>query len=207
VSFARDHLIPLTDEGLGNSAYLADLGGGRALAVDASRDLRALHQAAAGPKNWPAPSTGRCAGWPRCPARPRSGRRMGRVILLRSARRRAHHHDRRREGGQRAAGRLDEDAFARLLLAGLGSYPAYFGRLAEINRKGPLTDRQRFRWNMDPRPAQKIMGMPIDPEGDISYRLSMDQISTLAARLHVDLRRQASAVCRGAACAEGRAAA
>jgi len=50
---------------------------------------------------------------------------------------------------------------------------------------------------MDPRPAQKIMEMPIDPEGDISYRLSMDQISTLAARLHVDLRRQASAVCRG----------
>ena len=40
MSYARDHLIPLVDEGLGNSAYLADLGGGRALAVDASRDLR-----------------------------------------------------------------------------------------------------------------------------------------------------------------------
>jgi len=60
---------------------------------------------------------------------------------------------------------------------------------------------------MDPRPTQKIIGMPIDPEGDISYRLSMDQISTLAVRLHVDLRRQASAVCPGGACAEGRAAA
>jgi len=35
----------------------------------------------------------------------------------------------------------------------------------------------------------------------------MDQISTLAVRLHVDLRRQASAVCPGAACAGGRAAA
>lgn len=46
MSYARDHLIPLIDEGLGNSAYLADLGGGRALAVDASRDLRALRQAA-----------------------------------------------------------------------------------------------------------------------------------------------------------------
>jgi glyoxylase-like metal-dependent hydrolase (beta-lactamase superfamily II)/rhodanese-related sulfurtransferase len=46
VSYARDHLIPLVDEGLGNSAYLADLGDGRALAVDASRDLRALRQAA-----------------------------------------------------------------------------------------------------------------------------------------------------------------
>jgi rhodanese-related sulfurtransferase/glyoxylase-like metal-dependent hydrolase (beta-lactamase superfamily II) len=47
VTYARDHLIPLVDEGLGNSAYLADLGGGRALAVDASRDLRALRRAAA----------------------------------------------------------------------------------------------------------------------------------------------------------------
>jgi hydroxyacylglutathione hydrolase len=46
VSYAREHLIPLVDEGLGNSAYLAGLGDGRALAVDASRDLRALRQAA-----------------------------------------------------------------------------------------------------------------------------------------------------------------
>jgi hydroxyacylglutathione hydrolase len=46
VSYARDHLIPLVDEGLGNSAYLADLGDGRALAVDASRDLRGLRRAA-----------------------------------------------------------------------------------------------------------------------------------------------------------------
>jgi hydroxyacylglutathione hydrolase len=47
VSYARDHLVPLTDEGLGNTAYLAGLGDGRALAVDASRDLRALRAAAA----------------------------------------------------------------------------------------------------------------------------------------------------------------
>jgi rhodanese-related sulfurtransferase len=47
VSYARDHLIPLVDEGLGNSAYLADLSDGRALAVDASRDPRALREAAA----------------------------------------------------------------------------------------------------------------------------------------------------------------
>ena len=46
MSYARDHLIPLVDEGLGNSAYLADLGDGRALAVDAPRDLRPLRQAA-----------------------------------------------------------------------------------------------------------------------------------------------------------------
>lgn len=38
--------LPLVDEGLGNSAYLLDLGDGRALAVDASRDLRALRATA-----------------------------------------------------------------------------------------------------------------------------------------------------------------
>jgi hydroxyacylglutathione hydrolase len=31
----------------------------------------------------------------------------------------------------------DEDTFVRLLLGGLGSYPEYFDRLAEINRRGP----------------------------------------------------------------------
>jgi hydroxyacylglutathione hydrolase len=36
---------PLVDEGLGNSAYLVDLGGGRALVVDVSRDLRAVRGA------------------------------------------------------------------------------------------------------------------------------------------------------------------
>ncbi|MGR6913096.1 MBL fold metallo-hydrolase [[Actinomadura] parvosata] len=35
-------MIPIVDEGLGNSAYLVELGDGRALAVDASRDLRAM---------------------------------------------------------------------------------------------------------------------------------------------------------------------
>ncbi|MEI5519852.1 MBL fold metallo-hydrolase [Streptomyces brasiliscabiei] len=46
MGFADDHLIPLIDTGLGNSAYLVDLGDGRALAVDASRDLRALRETA-----------------------------------------------------------------------------------------------------------------------------------------------------------------
>jgi hydroxyacylglutathione hydrolase len=40
-------LVPLVDEGLGNSAYVVDLGDGRALVVDISRDLRAVHAAAA----------------------------------------------------------------------------------------------------------------------------------------------------------------
>ncbi len=44
---ARVELVPLVDEGLGNSAYLVDLGDGRALVVDVSRDLRAVHAAAA----------------------------------------------------------------------------------------------------------------------------------------------------------------
>ena len=39
-------VLPLVDTGLGNSAYLVDLGDGRALAVDPSRDLRTLRQAA-----------------------------------------------------------------------------------------------------------------------------------------------------------------
>jgi hydroxyacylglutathione hydrolase len=38
-------IIPLVDDGLGNSAYLLDLDDGRALAVDASRDLRKLREA------------------------------------------------------------------------------------------------------------------------------------------------------------------
>jgi hydroxyacylglutathione hydrolase len=42
----QERLIPLVDEGLGNSAYLLDTGDGRALAVDAPRDLRALRAAA-----------------------------------------------------------------------------------------------------------------------------------------------------------------
>ena len=37
-------VVPLVDEGLGNSAYLVELGGGRALAVDASIDLRAVSE-------------------------------------------------------------------------------------------------------------------------------------------------------------------
>lgn len=39
-------LVPLVDEGLGNSAYLLDLGDGRALAVDVSIDLRGAWEGA-----------------------------------------------------------------------------------------------------------------------------------------------------------------
>src|SRR5215472_5301627 len=39
-------IVPIVDEGLGNSAYLVDLGDGRALAVDAPLDLRAVRSTA-----------------------------------------------------------------------------------------------------------------------------------------------------------------
>jgi hydroxyacylglutathione hydrolase len=39
-------ILPLVDDGLGNSSYLVELGDGRALAVDPSRDLRAVRTAA-----------------------------------------------------------------------------------------------------------------------------------------------------------------
>jgi hydroxyacylglutathione hydrolase len=46
VAVAGTLIVPVVDEGLGNSAYLAGLGDGRALAVDVPRDLRAVRAAA-----------------------------------------------------------------------------------------------------------------------------------------------------------------
>ncbi len=46
MSFESHGLLPLVDEGLGNSSYLVDLGEGRALVVDPPRDLRAARAAA-----------------------------------------------------------------------------------------------------------------------------------------------------------------
>lgn len=43
---AEPTVVPLVDAGLGNSAYLVDLGDGRAMVVDASRDVRAVRRAA-----------------------------------------------------------------------------------------------------------------------------------------------------------------
>lgn len=47
MSIAGLSVETLVDEGLGNSAYLVDLGDGRALAVDAARDLRSVRELAA----------------------------------------------------------------------------------------------------------------------------------------------------------------
>ena len=57
-------LVPLLDEGLGNSAYLVDLGDGRALVVDVSLDLRAAQQAGC-PRRRPrsTPADGRRRFW------------------------------------------------------------------------------------------------------------------------------------------------
>ena len=41
-------VVPVVDDGLGNSGYLGDLGDGRALAVHQSRDLRGLRRQLAG---------------------------------------------------------------------------------------------------------------------------------------------------------------
>ena len=147
LSFADDHLIPLVDEGPGNSAYLADLGDGRALAVDASRDLRALREAAArrGLRIAFAADThlhadflsgavqlaalpGATPVWPThgagsfCSAPPGAER----TTTIGAER-----------AGNPLLGAPDEDAFARQLLASLGSYPVYFDRLADANRRGP----------------------------------------------------------------------
>ncbi len=46
MGLVEDRLVPVVDEGLGNSAYLLDLGDGRALAVDPSLDVRAVLRAA-----------------------------------------------------------------------------------------------------------------------------------------------------------------
>src|SRR5829696_334065 len=40
------HVVPLVDTGLGNSSYLVEIGDGRALVIDPSRDLRAVDAAA-----------------------------------------------------------------------------------------------------------------------------------------------------------------
>ena len=69
---------------------------------------------------------------PRC-ADPRRG-----LVLLGPARRRPHHHHRPRNGRPTRCSRTaDEDAFVAALLGALGSYPPYFVRLGEINRRGP----------------------------------------------------------------------
>ena len=77
------------------------------------------------------------------PAR-RPARRPGRLpdprrrlVLLGARRRRPHDHARPRTGDQHLFRIDDEDTFVEQLLAGFGSFPTYFSRLPELNRRGP----------------------------------------------------------------------
>ena len=77
---------------------------------------------------------------------PDDGRRLAdprrRLVLLRPGRGRADQHHRRRARQQPAVTRArDEDAFVAELLDSLGSYPPYFHRLGEANRRGPAATR------------------------------------------------------------------
>ena len=97
------------------------------------------------PRSWPAPSTSRCSGWRTLPdatavwpthgagsfcSAPPGAARTSTI------------------GREKATNPLlaapDEDAFVAALLGALGSYPPYFARLGELNRRGPaLLDRPR----------------------------------------------------------------
>lgn len=79
LAVAGTRIVPLVDEGLGNAAYLADLGDGRALALDVSRYLRAVRAAAGrlGLRIAFAPTTGRCGGSRPCQTLPPYIRRTG----------------------------------------------------------------------------------------------------------------------------------
>ena len=98
------------------------------------------------PRSWPAPSTPRCGGWPRCPRTPRSGRPMapdrsaplhpGPSAPAPSAGRRP---------PTRCWASMTRTSSSRELLGSLGSYPPYFRRLGEINRRGPeILDSSTF---------------------------------------------------------------
>lgn len=130
--------IPLVDEGLGNSSYLLDLGDARALVVDAERDpgpylaaaqRRGLTVAFAAethervlslPGDLPVYPTHGAGSFCSAPAGAERTTTIGRE---------------RRANPLLAA--PSEDAFAEMLLSGLGSYPPYFLRLREVNRRGP----------------------------------------------------------------------
>ena len=88
------------------------------------------------------------AGRDRCVANPRR-----RFVLLRSAGSGPHLDDRPGAGDEPAAAGTRQRRLHQELLGSLGSYPPYFRRLAEINRRGPgiLDNRPR-------RPARSTTG-------------------------------------------------
>ena len=262
----QDRLTPLVDEGLGNSAYLLDLGDGRALAVDPSLDLRGVRReaarrglrigyaaethlhadflsgarqlaadhdsrilaSAAGSRQFPHTGLGdgdevdlggltlRALATPGHTPEHLSylildgarelGVFTGGSLLVGAAARtdlvspertallaRDQYHSVRRLaalpdatevwpthgagsfcsapagaertstiGAEKQANRLlaapDEHTFVSMLLAGLGSYPAYFNRLAEVNRRGPdLVGQPPRLAALTPRQVQRLL--------------------------------------------------
>jgi glyoxylase-like metal-dependent hydrolase (beta-lactamase superfamily II)/rhodanese-related sulfurtransferase len=59
----------------------------------------------------------------------------------------------------------DEDAFARTLLASLGTYPAYFNRLGELNRTGP-----------EPTPHSPVHPKTLDPAAVVAAQAAGAEI-------------------------------
>ncbi len=153
-------IVPVVDEGLGNSSYLVDLGDGRALAVDAPRDLRAVRTAAAGrhtggsllvkaaartdlsgPEQTEPLAQAQYASLQRLlrlpeatPVYPTHG--AGSFCSAPPGAERTTTIGREKIGNPLLAA-PDEDGFVKALLAGLGSFPGYFLRLPGENRRGP----------------------------------------------------------------------
>jgi hydroxyacylglutathione hydrolase len=66
----------------------------------------------------------------------------------------------------------DEDTFVATLTGGLGSYPAYFDRLADLNRAGPLAPDGPDLVGLDPDRVRRLMAdgaMVVDVRPEVDY--------------------------------------
>jgi hydroxyacylglutathione hydrolase len=84
-------------------------------------------------------------------------------------------------GREKAANPLlaapDEDAFVKALLAGLGTYPPYFGRLREVNRRGPAV------YGPEPPPLAALTADEVRRQAACGARLvDARPLTTFAAR-------------------------
>ncbi|MFZ5872384.1 MAG: rhodanese-like domain-containing protein [Actinomycetota bacterium] len=172
-------VLTLVDEGLGNTTYLVDLGDGRALAVDASRDLRALERAAhaRGLRVALAADTHLHADFV-TGALDLAARHGARVLAAAAppGTQRTSTVGAEKVGTALLRARSEEE-FVAALLGSLGSYPQYFARLPEVNRRGPA-------------PLDAVTALPA---------LDADQVARLqsAGVVVVDVRPVADVVVRG----------
>jgi glyoxylase-like metal-dependent hydrolase (beta-lactamase superfamily II) len=82
----------------------------------------------------------------------------------------------------------DEDTFVRLLLDSLGSYPAYFDRLGELNRLGPLTTTVPSMPQLD---AARVRGLVADGATVLDVRPVADYAARhIAGSVSIPLRAQ-----------------